>query len=158
MLDVAPPGGPWVEVDRAEVRRPGDVRDLGHAELVRVTAGRKAHAGRLDPVGSLLGHPFLVDRLALRPVRVSLELGRSVVEGPHDPVGDGDVVLDEVELRLPALGEEDLVWIGDANGTLSHLELDERRPAHGRQNRPTSAPGSIRRRFGPRRDSVSAWT
>jgi hypothetical protein len=38
MLDVAPAGGPWMEVDRAEVRRPGDVRDFGHAELVRVTA------------------------------------------------------------------------------------------------------------------------
>ena len=41
LVDVGAPRRPGVEVDDREVRRPGHLRDLRHAELVRVPAGRE---------------------------------------------------------------------------------------------------------------------
>ena len=46
------------------------------------------------------------------------------------PVADGEVVLDEVELRLPARAEEDLVGVRHLDGARPDLELDERRFGH----------------------------
>ena len=41
MLGVGAPRGPGVEVDHGEVRGPGDLRELGHAELVGMAARRE---------------------------------------------------------------------------------------------------------------------
>ena len=45
----------------------------------------------------------------------------------HDPVADREVVPDEIQLRLGARGEEDLVRVRDLHDPLSDLDLDERR-------------------------------
>src|ERR671933_2975068 len=74
VLDVAAPRRPRVEVERREVRRPRDLRELGDAELVCVPARREADPRGLDPVGPLLRHALLVDRLPLGAVRMPLEL------------------------------------------------------------------------------------
>ena len=67
-----------MEVDDGEVRGPGDLRQLRHAELVGVPAGGEGDARDLDPVRPLLGHPLLVDHLALDAVREAPKLvGRS---------------------------------------------------------------------------------
>ena len=105
LVDVRATRRPRVEVDDGEVRRPGDLRDLGHAELVGVPAGRERDARRLDPLGPLLGHPLLVDHLALDPVREAAQLRRALVERADDAVADREVVLDEIELRLAAAPE-----------------------------------------------------
>ncbi len=41
IVDVRAAGGPRVEVDRPEVRGPRDLRELGDAQLVRVSAQRE---------------------------------------------------------------------------------------------------------------------
>ena len=128
-----PPRRPRVEVQRAEVRRPDHVGELGDAELVGVPPGGEGDPGGLDPLGTLLGDALLVDRLALGPVRVALELGRPLVEGAHDPVPDREVVVDEVELRLAARREVHLVRVGDLDEALTDLQLDERR-RHGNRS------------------------
>ena len=69
----------------------------------------KRHAGDLDPLGPFLGHALLVDRLALDAVREAAELGRPLVQRTDDSLADGQVVPHEVELRLAARREEDLV-------------------------------------------------
>ena len=138
MIDVRAPRRPRVEVDRAQVRGPGHVRDLGHAELVGVAAGREGDARDLDPVGPLLGHALLVDRLALRAAGMALQLRGPLVERAHDPLADGDVVLDVVELRLAALGEVDLVGVRHLDGAAADLQLDERR-GHARVFHPSGA-------------------
>src|SRR5262249_39487691 len=116
--------GPGVEVDGAEIRRPRDLGDLGDAELVRVAARRERDARRLDPVRTLLGHALLVDRLALDPAGEAPQLRRPLVQRTHDPLLDGKVVADEVELGVPAAGEVDLVRIGYADDARPDLELD----------------------------------
>jgi hypothetical protein len=79
----------------------------------------------------VLGDALLVDRLALGTIRVALELRRALVEDAHDPFADGEVVPDEVELRLAARAEEDLVRIRDLDGPRPDLELHERRLRRG---------------------------
>ena len=105
MLGVGAPRRPRMEVDHREVRRPDDLRELGHAELVGVSAGGEGDARGLDPLGPLLGHALLVDLLALDPVREAAQLGRPLAQRPHDPVADRDVVVDEVALRMPGAGK-----------------------------------------------------
>ena len=121
LVDVGAPRGPGMEVDDGEVRRPGDLRDLGHAELVGVPPGRERDARRLDPLGPLLGHALLVDHLALDAVREAAQLRRPLVERAHDPLADREVVLDEVALRLLPRRKEHLVRV-------RHLDDPARRP------------------------------
>jgi hypothetical protein len=116
-----------VEVDRGKVRRPRHLRHLGHAELVGVPPGRERDACGLDPVGALLGNPLLVDRLAVDPVGEAAKLRRPLVQRAHDPLPHGDVVVDEVALRVPRLGKQHLVGIRQLHEPLPDLELDERR-------------------------------
>ena len=71
-----------------EVRGPGDLRELGDAQLVRVAARRERDARDLDPVGAVLGHALLVDRLALGPAGMALQLRRPLVQRADDPVAD----------------------------------------------------------------------
>jgi hypothetical protein len=151
VLDVRAPRGPGMEVDDGEVRSPRDLRQLGHAELVGVPSRREGDADRLHPVWPLLGHPLLVDLLALDPVGEATELRRPVAQRPDDPVADGEVVVDEVPLRVPGRGEEHLVGVADADGASADLQLD-RRPGHPgtvQPAEPTSRPSDARPRASP---------
>ena len=111
VLDVSPPRRPGVKVDGCEIRGPRDLCELGDAELVGSATGRERHGRGLDPLGSVFRHALLVDRLPLGAVRVPLELRRPLVEHAHNAVANREVVLDEVELRLAARAEEDLVRV-----------------------------------------------
>ena len=126
VVDVGLPRGPGMEVERAEVRRPHHLRDLAHAQRVGVPPGGERHAHGLDPIRAMLGYALLVDRLGLGAVRVALEVRRPVAERPDDAVADRAVVLDEVELRLLARPEVDLVGVGHPDDPSLHVELDER--------------------------------
>jgi hypothetical protein len=125
-----------MEVDDREVGRPGNVRELRDAELVRVPARRERHPGNFDPVRPLLGHALLVDLLALDAVREAAELRRPLVERAHDPLPDRQVVVDEIPLCLAARRKQHLVRVRHLDDPLPHFELDERR-GHGRK--PTHA-------------------
>ena len=81
-------------------------------------------------LGPLLGHALLVDLLARDPVREAAELGRSLAERADDAVADGEVVVDEVALRVPRVREQHLVRVRDLDDPRADLELDERR-CHG---------------------------
>ena len=133
MLGVAPPRRPRVEVDDGEVRRPDHLCELGHAELVRMSSRRERDARRLDPLGSLLGHALLVDRLPGDAVGEAAQLRRALVQRADDALRHRDVVLGEVPLRLLRLGEEHLVGVRQLDDPLPHLELDERARHHARR-------------------------
>ena len=126
MLGVAAARGPRVEVDHREVRRPDHLRELGDAELVGVPPGRKRDPRRLDPLRMVLRHALLVDHLAGHAFGEPPQLRRALVQRPHDPLPDRDVVLGEVALRLARLREEHLVGVRQLDDALPHLELDER--------------------------------
>ena len=124
-----------MEVDHREVRPPDDLRDLGHAELVGVPSGGERDARDLDPLGPLLGHALLVDLLARDPVREAPELRRPLAQRADDPVADREVVVDEVALRVPGVGEQHLVGV-------RHLDERASRPRARRRARPCPRPYS----------------
>ena len=171
VVDVGTARGPGMEVERREVRRPHHLRHLRHAERVGVPSRGERDAHRLDPLGSLLGDALLVDRLRRGTVRVALEIRRPVAERPDDAVAHRAVVLHEVELRLLALAEVDLVRVGDAHHAPLDLELhggrcharDPRRSSelrHGirdreHQPRPAAGHDRARRRHRARRRAAA---
>ena len=57
-VDVGAARRPRVEVDHREVRGPDDLRDLGDAQLVRVTAGRERDARASTHSGRFSGTRF----------------------------------------------------------------------------------------------------
>ena len=67
----------------------------------------------VDVVGMVRRHALLVEELALDAVREPLHVERPAAEVGECELGDADVVRDEVALRQPALGEEQLVGIRD---------------------------------------------
>ena len=116
-----------MEVDHREVRPPDDLRDLGDAQLVGVPSRGEGDPRHLDPLGPLLRHALLVDLLARDPVREAPQLRRPLAQGADDPLADGEVVVDEVALRVPGVGEEHLVGVRDLDEARADLELDEGR-------------------------------
>jgi len=127
LLRVAAPRRPCTELERREVGRPDDVRELGHAQLVRVTPRRERDARRLDPFGPTFRHALLPDHLAPGAGRLPLQLARPLVQRAHDPIADGHEVPHEVELGLAACRKVDLVRVGDLDRAAADVELDERR-------------------------------
>lgn len=81
-----------MEVEGGHLDGPGDVSDVDRAELV--------------------------DRIVLHAAGVALEHGRSLAQRPHDPVADGEVVLDQVDLAPGALRQ---CWEVHALG-VGHLD------------------------------------
>jgi len=91
----------------------------------------------LDPLGSALGHPLLVERVAVRirprcllhalpdAIRPALHRHGPVAQGAQDAVADGQVVVHVVDLADTDLRKVQLVGVGDLDGPLPHLDLNE---------------------------------
>ena len=112
-LEVGQPVRPHVEPEAALVHAPEQVAEVGGHQGVAGGAVGRGDDGGGEPVGRRLRHPLLEERLAARALRVALEQHRPVAHRLHERTLDGPVVLDEIELRLAALAEEDLVGMGD---------------------------------------------
>ncbi len=116
--------GPHVEAEAAEVHRPRDVREVGDHERARRRAVRRADDLGREPVGRVVGHALLEERLALGAVRVALHEHRPAAHRAHHRLRHREVVVDEIELGLAALGEEHLARAGDAHRVPVDVELD----------------------------------
>src|SRR5262249_43562143 len=82
-------------------------------ERTRGRPVRRAHDRRLEPVRRRVWNTLLEERAPLGAVREALHQRRPPARSAHERLGDGEVVAHEVELRLAALGEEDLVRARD---------------------------------------------
>ena len=118
-------------------------RQLGHAELVGVPPGREGDPGGLDPVGPLLGHALLVDRLALGAVRMALELGGPLVQRAHDTFAHREVVPDEVGLVPPRARKEDLVRVRNLDDPVPDRQFDVWRRHQSSPRSPATVGGQL---------------
>src|SRR5581483_396136 len=75
-----------------------------------------------DPIGMLFRRALLKKRLGIGAVDVSLQNDRTVVNAAQRAVGDGEVVIREIELRVAALRKKNLVGIGDLDVAARCLE------------------------------------
>ena len=159
MVDVVAAHRPRVEGDRAHLRRPGDDRDLGGADLVGVAPRRELDPRGLHVVRRALRDALLEEGVAaallarrqddvrMHALRPALERRRPPRERAHDAVLDGDVVLDDVELRDRgrALRRGEDHAVGAAHAHLPPTGVDGRALARGhaevlRERAPTCRP------------------
>ena len=117
---------PHVEAEAAEVHGPQRrARGRPTTSASRRRAVRRAD-DRASPAtsGALSGTRFWKNDLPAAPSgKRCINAGRPPIAA-HQRLGDREVVVDEVELRLAALGEEHLVGVGDRDAP-STVDLDE---------------------------------
>ena len=99
---------PHVEAEAAQVHRPHDMGDVGDHERLRCRPVRGRHGRGGQPLGRALGHTLLEERLAAGAVGEPLQQHGTTAHRGHDGRLDGQVVLDQVELRVAAFLEEHL--------------------------------------------------
>ena len=117
---------PWMQRDRAHLRRPHDRRGVGHLQRVGGSSRRECHPAGLQIVGMMLRHPLLIDLFAVDAVREALQVGRPVAQCvQHRAAGQGQVVLDEPPLGAvrPEFGEIHLVRVGQPDRDAVDVEL-----------------------------------
>ena len=133
LLGVGAPAVPRVELDRRHLHRPDDARQLGHAQLVGgALPPREEQLDGLDPLGCSGRQALLVHLVARQALGEAVQHARTLEERVDDPVADGEVVVDEVELGRAArrrVGgrEVDAVGVGDLDDAVVDLDLGERR-------------------------------
>ena len=108
MIEVVGAHGVRVQVDAAEVDDPRELRRVAHDDLVRGPARRERQLDRLDPLRPGLRRALLEEELPLRPVHEALQRHRPALHPAERAVRDGQVVPDEVELRVAGLGKKTL--------------------------------------------------
>src|SRR5215208_8023813 len=110
MVHVLAADGPRVKRDRAHLRRPSHYGDLRGTDLIRVATRGERDPRRLHVVGRPTRNALLEEGVAatllarreddagVHTLRPALERGRPPIERPHDPLLNGEVVVDDVEL------------------------------------------------------------
>ena len=114
---------PHVEAEAAQVDGPGDVREVGGHERPRRRPVRRRDDRRLEPLRRRVGDALLEEGRAPGSRWEPLQEQRPAARRAHQRLGDAQVVANEVELRLAALGEEHLVGRGDPD--LAAVDLEE---------------------------------
>ena len=99
---------------------------LGHSSVAVRPLG-KLTVAVWSHSGAPLGHALLEERLRRRPVDVALHHRRPLTQVDERGIGHRQVVLDELELGDPDLGEEHLVGVREAHLAPGHLEHQVRR-------------------------------
>src|SRR5919109_1081721 len=102
-----------IQIDAAEVDDPKELRGVAHDDLARSAARWKAQLHRLDPIRMPLRSALLEEGLPLGAVHVAFEDDGPARDAAQRTLGDGGVVLREIELGVPGAREEDLVRVGD---------------------------------------------
>ena len=122
VIEIVGANGMRIQIDAAEVHDPEELGGVAHHDLLRRPSRRKFELHRLDPVGMLLRRALLKKRLGIGPVHVSLENDGTSGDSAQRAVGDGEVVLRQVELRVARLRKKDFVGIGDRDFAAGRFE------------------------------------
>src|SRR6185436_4786357 len=100
-----------VEIDAAEVDDIHQLRRVVDHDLVGVPPRGKRERGDVDPRGPLGRRALLVERLALRAVDEALEDLRPARHPAQRAVGNGQIILHQLELRDPRPRKVDLLGV-----------------------------------------------
>ena len=119
-----------MKTQAGQVYGPDDVGHVGENERAGGGPVRRADDRGLQPLGRSLRNALLEERAALRAVREALHEGGPPAHSAHERLRDGEVVAQQVELRLRALREENLAWARNSDASprdLEHVVLRHRR-------------------------------
>ena len=117
MVEVLGLYGMRVEIDAAEVDDPGERRGVPDHDLLGRRPGGVVQLGDLDPLRALGRRALLEDRFLGDALDETLEDHGPADDATQRPVGDGEVVVDEVELGQAAGREHD----ADPGWSIGHL-------------------------------------
>ena len=117
-----------VEVDAAEVDHPGQRGGVADHHLLGRAARGVVQLRHLDPVGPARRCPLLEERLLVDALHEALEDHRPAGDPAQRAVRHREVVVDQVELGVPARREDHLVRVGDRH--LTPGDLQHRRGRH----------------------------
>ena len=120
-----------VEVHAAEVDDPSQPGLVAHDDLGRRGPRRVVQLSDLQPLRPRGRGPLLEHRLLANALDEPLEDHRPAGDPAQRPLGNRQVVADQVQLGVPGVGEHDLVLVGDHNLAPAQLEhlLPRRRHA-----------------------------
>src|SRR2546430_383707 len=113
MLEIVGANRMRIQVDTSEIDDPRELRRIPYDDLFRRPTRREPQLHGFDPFRSSSRRALLEEEVAFDAVDVPLHRHRPAGHTAHRPVTDGDVVVDEIELRVPRARKEDLVWIRD---------------------------------------------
>ena len=111
-----------MQLEAGEVGHPGERRRVARHDFFGGPARRKLQRDDLDPVGPRLGRALLVEELAADAVGIAHEHIRPPAAAAQRAVGDAEVVVDEIELRVAALGEQHLARVRDRDRAACDLD------------------------------------
>jgi hypothetical protein len=127
LLGVGAAAVPRVELDRRHLHGPRHMRDFGDAQFVGgPVVPREVHPYGLHPRRRSVRQPLLVHLLAGDALGEPMHHAWPLPQCAHDPVPDGQVVVDQIELRLSPRREVDPIRIRDPHGALADLQLHRR--------------------------------
>ena len=102
-----------MQLEAGEIRHPRQRRRVARHDFFSRAAGRKAQRHDLDPRRPRLRCALLKEEVAVGAVGVADEHVGPSAGAAQRAVGDGEVVVDEIELGDAGLGEQDLARIRD---------------------------------------------
>ena len=132
-----------MKIDATEVDHPGELGSVAEHDLVGAAAGRVFQLDRLDPLGSVLRRPLLVERLPIDAVDVAFERHRPPGTRPQRAVGHRAVIAHQVDLGNARGREVELLRVGDRDVLAVDVEHLGGR-GHGRTIRHRSDGGPLK--------------
>ena len=123
MIEVVGADRMRIQVDAAEIDDPRQLGRVTQDDLVRRPTRRKGQLDRLDPVRPRLGRSLLEEEVPGGAVHEPFHGHRPAAGAAQRPVGDGDVVANEIALGVAGLGEVDLVRVADRDRPTGNLPL-----------------------------------
>src|SRR5688500_11906608 len=111
-----------MEAEATEVDCPCYVGEIGRDESARLGSVRRRDCRRLQPRWRRVGNSLLEEGRSRRAVRETLQQQRTAPHRSHDRLREAQIVLDEIELGLPALRKENLRGAGDPDFAIADHE------------------------------------
>ena len=103
----------WMQLEASEIREPRERRRVARHDFLRSPTRGEAQLDHFDPRRAAVRRALLIEVLALDAVGVAHQHVRSPAGAAQRSFAHGDVVTDEVELRVLRLREQHLVRIRD---------------------------------------------
>src|SRR6185436_15595176 len=102
-----------MQLDASQVRHPCERGGIAGHDLFSGTAGWELQRDHLDPVGPRIRRALLVEELLAQSVRIPHQDVRTAAGAAERALGDGKVIVHEIELGVAGLREQDLARIRD---------------------------------------------
>ena len=123
-VDVVAARVPGIQIDTAEVDDPKEAgKIVNHGKVDHIRGGMGDGTDRKS-LGALFGSVFLEEKLTVRPVGIALHHHRAVDQVRQENGRYVGIVLQQVPLGDAFIGPEELLQMGELDGTPTHAKFN----------------------------------